>query len=87
MVRSFYQRLQKSLNQAPLTESTIQVNKKAAKYILGVMELATNWTQYKMKHNQLMRKLAIKPEMVESVISSLKNIAKMDDGEEEGTDE
>jgi hypothetical protein len=78
-----------NLKEEVLTESTVTVNRKLARYILGVMDLATNWSQFETRNKRLMSRLSLKQENIDSVLGKLGAIAKTaeKEGEEEGTDE
>ena len=77
-----------SLKEEVLTEATVRFNRKVARYILGVMELAKNWSQFETRSNRLMSKLSLKQDDINEVLAALDKIAKVKDDEgEEGEQE
>jgi len=71
--------LQREIGKRSLTESTMQISTKQAKYIVGIMEAVAGWSQFETKSKRVMSRLSMKQPMVDDLMGKLKDIAKMEE--------
>jgi len=62
-----------------LTESTMQISTKQAKYIVGILEAVQGWSQFETKSKRVMSRLSIKQPMVDDLMTKLKEIARVEE--------
>lgn len=80
------EKMQKQLGESiELTEASVTLNRKQARYLVGLMGMVADWSQFETKNNRLMTKLGVKQELVDDMMSRIGVIAK--EKEEEGGEE
>lgn len=71
--------LQREIGKVNLTESTMQISTKQAKYIVGIMEAVQGWGQFETKSKRVMSRLSIKQPMIDDLMAKLKEIARVEE--------